>query len=147
MVYVAPLLYSTVLIVTYIYRYYPEIAPTISRENVSMYYIIPICCYYIPYVYYKYHKHILFLYIPISHCITLSLSLSVCLPACLYLSIYLSISVYRSIDLSVCMFLYIPTCSPLSTHQTTVFFELPSVPTHRRAEISPVSGPFLTRVS
>ena len=114
MVYVAPLLYSTMLIVTYIYRYYPEIAPTISRENVSIYYIIPICCYYIPYVYYKYHKHILFLYIPISHCITLSLYLSACLPACLYLSIYLYLSIDRSIYLCVCscISLHDPHCLP-----------------------------------
>jgi hypothetical protein len=133
MVYVAPLLYSTMLIVTYIYigiipklhpQYHEKTYPYIILSRyvvlISHMYIINIINTYYPYIS-LYH--------------IASLSLSICLPACLsvclslsiYLSIdrsiylYLSISVYRSIDLSVCMFLYIPTWSPSSTHQTTVF--------------------------
>ena len=154
MVYVAPLLYSTMLIVTYIYiGIIPKLHPQ-YHEKTYPYIIIPICCSYIPYVYYKYHKYILSLYIPISHCITLSLS--ICLPACLSVCLYLSIdrSIYIYLYLSIDRSIYLCVCSCISLHdphrlptKPRCFLELPSVPTHRRAEISPVSGPFLTRVS
>ena len=118
MVYVAPLLYSTMLIVTYIYigiipklhpQYHEKTYPYIILSRyvviISHMYIINIINTYYPYPYITLH-HSLSLSVCLPVSIYLSIHLSIYLSIYICLSIYLSIYLNLSIDRSICV--YVP---------------------------------------